>query len=250
MSDKRSPILRFEIDPSEITLGQLISIEGKVSSLIRAVTGDLVGVSPKAVGWIVDSVNSGSPIVYALRPQETPEIPISELAPAVQVIVDGIRALNEGAVRPPHFNDTAMEKARDLATVLGDRVRALRFYSDGAPPADFTPKVAANVTIALHEDQYESLGTVEGRLEAVSVHDKKYFNVYRDLDGTKVQCLFAASEIPADEIGAAIGSRVAVFGILTSRESGRVVRVKVQNLEVFPDPEHLPSFEDVAGIVS
>jgi hypothetical protein len=55
--------------------------------------------------------------------------------------------------------------------------------------------------------------------------------------------------MPAEEIGAAIGKRVGVYGTLVSRETGRVVRVRVAEIEVFPSPEHLPALDDIEGIV-
>lgn len=250
MRTERQRLLRFEIDPDEITLGRLIRIEGIVSRLIREVTADALG--PDAVTWVVDSVSSGSPIVYALRPRAKHEgIAAEAVAVAVPAISQGIRSLDRHSIRPPYFTDEALERARDLARELGKDVRAVRFYvDDGEPPATITPRLAANAEAVLHEESYESLGTVEGRLETLSIHDKQYFNVYDDLSGNKVECLFADSGIQPSEVGAAIGSRVAVFGLLTSRESGRVVRIRVRELEVFPTPEHLPSADDIGGIVA
>lgn len=115
--------------------------------------------------------------------------------------------------------------------------------------SDITKRTVANVEAILAEDEYEALGTVEGRLEAVNVHNRNYFNVYEDLTGRRVECQFG-SDIPAEEIGAAIGQRVSVYGTLVSRETGRVVRVKVEEIDVFPSSEHLPSIDDIEGIVA
>jgi hypothetical protein len=248
----RGPRLHLEIDPDEITLGQLIKLEGIASRLIREVGSEVARVPMDAIKWVVDSVRSGSPITYELRPTANPEeVPAPALERAVHAITDGLAALaRNNATRPEFFNDEALERARDLGKALGDHVRSVKLFNGqpSLPHGEITKLTVANVEAILAEDEYEALGTVEGRLEAVNVHNRNYFNVYDDLTGARMECQFG-SDIPAEEVGAAIGKRVGVFGTLVSRESGRVVRVRVTELEVFPTPDHLPSLDDIEGIV-
>lgn len=243
--------LHLEIDPDEITLGQLIKLEGITSRLIREVGAEVTRAPRDAIRWVVESVRSGSPIVYELRPTADQEqIPPAILRDAVAAITAGMaRLAGDASSRPKFFNDEALERARDLGNELGDRVRAVTFYNGNGPRAEVTKRTVANVEAILAQDEYEALGTVEGRLEAVNVHSRNYFNVYEDLTGRRVECQFG-SGIPVEEIGAAIGKRVGVYGILVSRESGRVVRVRVDEVDVFPDPDHLPSIDDVEGIAA
>jgi hypothetical protein len=247
------PLLHLEIDPDEITLGQLIKLEGITSKLIREVGAEVAQTPRDAIKWIVASVRSGSPIIYALRPTAEPEeVPPRVLARAVDAITDGIAALaGDTAARPDFFTDEALERARDLGREIGERVRGIKIYNGAvdAGRGELTKRTVANVEAILAEDEYEALGTVEGRLEAINVHARRYFNVYEDLSGARIECQFG-SEIPAEEIGAAIGKRVSVYGTLVTRESGRVARVRVEELDVFPDPEHLPSIDDIEGIAA
>jgi hypothetical protein len=244
--------LHLEIDPEEITLGQLIRLESIASRLIREVGAEVGRVPIEAIKWVVDSVRSGSPITYELRPTASAEeVPAPVLERAVHAITNGLAALaKNNAARPPFFNDEALERARDLGKELGDHVRSVKLFNSQPtlPPGEITKLTVANVEAILAEDSYEALGTVEGRLEAVNVHSRNYFNVYDDLTGARIECQFGA-DMPAEEIGAAIGKRVGVYGTLVSRETGRVVRVRVAEIEVFPSPEHLPALDDIEGIV-
>lgn len=246
------PRLHLEIDPDEITLGQLINLESITSRLIREVGAEVARVSTDAIKWVVDSVRSGSPIVYELRPTADPEeVPAPALERAVYAITDGLAALaRNNAVRPDFFNDEALERARDLGKALGEHVRAVKLFNGkpNLPQGEITKLTVANVEAILAEDEYEALGTVEGRLEAVNVHSRNYFNIYDDLTGARIECRFG-SDIPAEVVGAAIGKRVGVYGTLVSRENGRIVRVRVAELEVFPSPDHLPALDDIEGIV-
>jgi hypothetical protein len=249
VADRPGELLRFEVDAEDVTLGQLLHVEMTAWGLIREVTSEVAQVPREAVQWIVQSVRSDSPITYTLRADADGIASPAVLRRAAHAIAHGVRELDAGESRPDGFNDEALERARDLGRALGERVRALRFSAGDGDVGRLTQRVTANVEAILEKDVFEALGTVEGRLEAVNVHQRRYFNVYEDLRQRKVECLFAGSDIPATEIGAAIGRRVSVFGTLLSRADGRVFRVRVRDLEVFPEPEDLPSGDDVIGLV-
>ena len=61
--------LGFEVDAHDVTLGQLIYVEQAVWGLIREVTSEVAQVPRDAVKMVVESVRSGSPITYTLRPE-------------------------------------------------------------------------------------------------------------------------------------------------------------------------------------
>lgn len=245
---QRRDVLQFEVDVDDVTLGQLLHVENVAWGLIREVTAEVVKAPPGAVQWVVESVRSGSPITYTLRPEGNGVASPEALREAVTALARGVRELDAGASRPIGFNDEALERARDLGRALSERIRGFRFAAEGEV-GKLTERVSANASAVLETDVFEALGSVEGRLEAVNVHRKRYFNVYDDLRGRKVECLFGGSGIPASEIGAAIGRRVSVFGTLYSRADGRVFRARVKDLDVFPEAEDLPNSDDVAGIV-
>jgi len=245
--------LHFEFDPDQLTLGQLMRIEGQLSAVIRSVAAD-VAHERDAVGWVVDSIRSGSPIAYALRAIPRNErIARASLSETVRAIVDGFGTLEKGSERPAHFPDEAVENASYLADALGKQVRSIRVWAGGKinqAAVEITKAVVAHADALLRQEVVSSLGTVEGRLEALSIHGKMYFNVYDDLTNDRIECLFAQSDIAAEDIGAAIGKRVAVFGTLIHRDDGKLIKATAEDLEIFPDPDRLPTVDDVAGILA
>jgi hypothetical protein len=95
-----------------------------------------------------------------------------------------------------------------------------------------------------------AIGTIEGRLEAVNVHGGvRHFYVYDSLTGERVMCDFG-HRVASEQVGHALEHRVAVHGEITYRESGSVVRMSAQSLELFPPEEELPSSDDVRGILA
>jgi hypothetical protein len=94
-----------------------------------------------------------------------------------------------------------------------------------------------------------AIGSVEGRLEGLNVHgSNRYFNVYDDLTGERVQCQFG-HRIDVAKIGGAVERRVSVSGEIRYRETGEIVNVIAHSLDVFPQESDLPSADDVYGII-
>lgn len=91
-------------------------------------------------------------------------------------------------------------------------------------------------------------GTIEGRLEAVDVHGRNKFSVWDRLTGDRVECI-AGENISVDDLGEALGKRVAVRGRIRSTLAGTKRKIDVQEIRVFPAEEDLPSADDVRGIL-
>ena len=143
---------------------------------------------------------------------------------AIRAITEGMRGLDQVNERPEHFTDVALEKARDLAAELGGAFARSASWSDYAEPVSVTERVSANAKQILAEDIYEVVGTVEGRLEAVNVHSRSYFNVYDDLTGQRVEaCSVTAASQPTRSDLQSV-TAWASRGTLIYRESGRLVR--------------------------
>jgi hypothetical protein len=94
-----------------------------------------------------------------------------------------------------------------------------------------------------------SIGTVEGYLEGLNIHGaSRYFSVYDDLTGERIQCHFP-HRIKPDDIGLAIDKRVAVQGEIRYRETGEIVSVNAFSLDVFPSEDKLSTADEVLGIL-
>src|SRR5439155_23943630 len=72
--------------------------------------------------------------------------------------------IEQRAERPPFFSDKALERARDIASPVGDELRAVRIRREraGKPPerVTVTKRLAANVEEIIG-GQVESFGSVE-----------------------------------------------------------------------------------------
>src|SRR5487761_1821994 len=227
-------LLRLELETAALTLGHLMRVEQIVAALIREVGGAVVGGDADSVRWYVESVTSGS-IRFELRPEPaTDAVSYSRMPDVVHAVAGGLALL---------------ERAAELADQVGRGLPAIR-VGNAAAPVELTAQLKANVTKVLGSRRFvESIGTVEGRLETVSVHERSYFNVYDDLTGERIECHFS-SDLTPPEVGRWVGRRVAVTGTIRYRTTGEIVSVQADELYVFPEPESLPSATDVLGILA
>lgn len=244
----RKALVSFELETDELALGRLIDTAEDFFTLVREVA---TAVIPSGdVHWVVDALSMASPVHLAVRPvSDRPDVTPKALSDLADTIVSGIAAVQGAPQRPAHFSDRALERARRLATETTSKSTRLRFRSPARQrPITLTPQLVANVDSILGQT-VSAIGTVEGRLEAFNVHGtNRYFNVYDALTGERVRCDFA-HRIEVTEIGAAAERRVAVHGQIEYRQSGEIVRVTAQSLELFPEEEELPPPEAARGVL-
>lgn len=94
--------------------------------------------------------------------------------------------------------------------------------------------------------KYQSFGTVEGVLKAIDVSRQPIFRVYNLLTNKSVKCYFETKLL--DNIKEYLEKRVSVSGIVTSREDGEKIGIKVESIDLFPQEKDLPTIEEMIGI--
>jgi hypothetical protein len=233
--------LIVEIDASELTLGRFDQLTHDISALIREVAGEVTGEGRDAVRWVIEDIRRESPLRIDLSPRPAKDEVSPDLVRRVaSAITQGIAVIEERPERPEHFNDTALERAKDLATRVGEDVHSVRFRSKNgvaAEPVAVTKRLAANVQ-EIVGPQLERFGTVEGRLEGLVVHQRRVLYIWETLTNRRVECFFG-ERIPLDEVLAAFGRRVAARGLIRTRKTGEKLSIEANELHVFPPEEDL-----------
>jgi len=97
----------------------------------------------------------------------------------------------------------------------------------------------------------ESYGTVEGTLEGVLTHGRRRFFVYDALSGRQVRCHFDNMAIRTDDVLAAFERRVAVGGIVRSKQfTGEKISIEAKEFNVFPRDRELLSLSEIHDLWS
>ena len=220
-------------------------------ALVREVTAEMTG-SSKDVEWLV-SVKGGSAQVTYIAERRKPTAPVPEIT---DTVYHGMKQLNQRpqtsrrVKRPRYFSDSAVKRVREISQltqrhqVEGIRIRRSRQHS-GITDA------AAQNAVRILEARPTEVGSIEGRLEMMSVRGRLSFAVWDDLHDSEVRCYIpAGNEELYDRAYRAFRKRVSVFGVLRLTEAGEPVSIQVRDIEVFPDPSELPSADEVYGILT
>lgn len=230
--------LRLELGAEQVELRHLVSAASTFAALINEVTRAMTK-EEGAVTWTV-TIESGS-VILPMKPRGEPELATALL----DAIPEGIATIEREAKRPKYFTDQALTQAQHLANLASETL-PIR-VGGGRRSTAITKKLVAHVDILTREAQ-PRIGTIEGRLEEVNVHGRPTFQVWERLSGDKVLCR-AGENITVDDLGEALGRRVAVRGRIRESKAGQKITIDVRQLRVFDAEEDLPTPEEVLGIL-
>lgn len=238
-------VLRLVLPDSGVPFARLLDAQTRFLSLIREVGRTIAG--DRGVVWIVHDTRPGSLDLGVQAVATSSRVPESAPREIAEAVADGMATLGAGPRRPRHFTDAALERAKELADVLTDEMPSLT-VRNGHAATRISNIVAAHAETVLGEP-IVAFGSVEGTLESLTVHERRLFSVYDPLTDERIECRFGL-RIPARAIGAAVEKRVRVYGEIRSRETGQIMYVRAEEIEVQPDPATLPTADEVRGILS
>lgn len=92
-----------------------------------------------------------------------------------------------------------------------------------------------------------SIGSIEGRLEAINLHHKSRFIVYDAINKKAVTCEFNEG-VFLEEIKRCLGKLVVVSGDLQKNINGDTLLVKMRGIRIIGDPAARDRFADISGL--
>lgn len=231
----------------DVPLARLIEAEEAFRDLINEVGRSVIESARDPIKWIVTEVERGSVrFVIQARPANEKVAP-SQMPETVGIIATGLEILETRGERPEYFTYRALEKAKRLGSLSKPDFPIVVRNGQGA--AKLTAKIVANVEKLIGEP-LQSIGRVEGILERLNIHERRVFTIYDRLTGQGIECHFG-DRMTVSEVAAAVAKRVAVYGrIAFSPQTGDIINVKADRLEIVPPQDKLPTAEDVRGILS
>lgn len=93
--------------------------------------------------------------------------------------------------------------------------------------------------------QFKVIGSVSGTLESLTVHAKREASLYNDFDKRRVVVSFAEADY--HRVHAALRKRVEIYGVLQEDSAGRPLRIRLQDMEVLPQDDDLPTLSSLVG---
>jgi hypothetical protein len=190
--------------------------------------------------WGIVNVSMRSPIQLTLEPSQIQAD--SRTIDVIEPFLDDLARLERGE-KPQYFTPDLQARAKDVVSVLGHGIRSIRFNSNGHE-ARPTLRVAARVD-ELTERYYE-IGSIEGRLEVISVHGGDAVMVYDARWRSRVKCLVSDAQL--EQAKALLGKRVMVRGRIRCEYKRPKEVVDVFEIQPLGDSSGLPQVGDIAPV--
>ena len=245
MSDAQGFRLSLTLDGPEVAWDVFVLAASNLNTILRSVDRSMSGEDRPTVTWVIESITKASPLAIELAAlPATTAVKPKAVKQTVQTVAQGLRMIERRAKRPAHFSDRALGAAKALAELHDRNLTAIR-VKNGSASVEVTKRLSVNVD-ELIGPKVSAEGTVEGTLEVVSIHGKREFSIFEALTNNRVTCHFKPEQL--DAVIGAFGKRVAAHGEIFASATGKRLTVTVEELEVFPSEDELPSIDSMVGI--
>ena len=236
--------LGFSLSGEAVSVESFIAVAEKLTDLLRELETSMTG--GRALEWHIADLRTGSAHL-AMRPHTEAPRGVESAPPIIAAALDGLAVVEGTAERPPHFSDQALRDAKSLVNAAKRHANGLSIFgTGGAEPR----QVAVSQRLVAHVDELISsnsvaLGSLEGRLEALTVHGSIAFSIYDSITNRRIRC--DCSRETLDVAMKHFEKRVSVSGEIRFNARGQATSMKVD--EVHPlGTGPLPQAKDILGL--
>ena len=235
-------VLRLQED--KVPADRFLKLTQHFLGVLRNVSDEVTG-KKNGVVWMV-TAQSGSMIISASP--EARKVDNVAVSRAVVAIRNGLQELEAKDKRPPHFSDTSLYHARELAALVtnGSMKSGVITIRHDRNLQKITSHTFANVNGILEASWNES-GSVEGKVTVLTDRGRLEVQIDDLLTGHTIRCM-VSGELEQKLIEA-FRRRVVVSGNVHYRKDGIPVKIEVSGVRVLGRGK-LPTFDEVRGILN
>ena len=232
---------------NDVPLESFIGAAEKLAGLLSELELSLFGA--RHLDWYVADLRMGSANL-AMRPKSAGREGSDFGNAIISAALSGLETIEREALRPEHFTDDALRRAKALVGSVDHEASRLIIFGDGGSMP--TKQAPLTARLAVHVDQLigpasVAVGSIEGAMEALSIHKGEEFAVYDTISDRRIRCLCDREML--NQVMAYLGSRMSVSGEVRFNVQGEPVSVKVASfLPLGREP--LPRAEDLRGLFS
>jgi len=212
-----------------------------LADLDRALSREAQG----SLDWVVSGVAEGS---IEIEVESRPRIEDKDVGREVVVqLVRTLEDLETGRGTPPFLSERGIKATRGMIGVIGrDGAVGLAVSTPGLQTVDVTPSAIIHGR-QLTKVRDKAIGSVEGRLEAISIHGSYKLTVYQSINNRAVTCRLDRDRWPED-VGSLLGARVNISGLVYYNAFGDPFRVDVEEVRRLRSRSDLPRVSDLTGM--
>lgn len=235
--------LHLEGEQGAITSETFLEVMRRATALLRDVERALHG-GRRSFDWPVTDLRTGSLQMTLGARRRSKEVPHNLDGVVISSFQRALAQIESEPAVPAYFTWRSLERLQKLCRQLsqdGAEYLAVRYEGREARVSGRTEQHLRE----LMDARYETLGSVTGHLETVSVHNGDTCTIYEELHGKAVSCLMTRELL--DEASTLLDRRVRAHGTLYRNALGQPVRLRVDRLEVLRRDEDLPAVDDIYG---
>lgn len=236
--------LRITGQPRNITVRGFVAAIDNWLRILGDLDSAISGEPQGSLDWFVADLSKGSLLVEV---ESRSRLEDKNVGPAVaNAFITGMQEIEERGASPPYLSETGMLKMRQLVRIIG------REGASGleVQHMDQSVEVSARASAAIDQlirVQEHSIGSVEGRLETISIHGRRpKFIVYHGLTRKAITCKFVPGEW-LDRVKDALGRRVNAAGEVHYNVKGEPLRIELRDLRILREESELPSTSELGG---
>jgi len=212
-------------------------------AMLRDIDAGVSGVQKGSLNWAITNLHTGS---LAIQAEPTPRNPeINYATDVMRQSVRGLTVLERDGLTPPYLTDAGMSNARSFVKLIGrEGVTGYR-VTNTTESIILTASASANIDQLL-PTRYTTIGSIEGKLEAINLHGhNKRLVVYHTITRKAVTCYFDETDIEAAK--SALGKRVIVAGDVEYNAKNEPLRIRGSSINEMPLDSDLPSVASMKG---
>ena len=217
--------------------------------MVSQLEKDLMNEKAQPREWLVSGTRIGS-FTLELDPPNLIAGDEADRVDTATTLVKGIEYLDIWQELPAELREPALRNLQAVAGSLryGNSEYEVEVTSiSTGQTARISHGMAKKINQLLLKERI-SIGSIEGKLELISVHaGSRKFNIYQDVTGKAVRC-----DLPRDmerQVIDALGNRVIVSGIIHRNLEGNPVRVRVERLRNLRSGEEAPTLDELMGSI-
>lgn len=228
-----------------ISLDSFLIVVDSSISILKDLDSAISKEPKGSLDWVIDNIYPTNSIGIELKSKpRKPKVDYS--LKVAEAYTDGIEIIQKQGITPPYFSDNSLKLVNKAAHALGKNgANSFEIIDIDRDKHIIVNKDMVNITKQLAGYSYKSFGSVEGTLEMVSIHKPARFNVYHSISLRAVRCNLKQEDI--DKIRDALGRTVVISGLVSYNSKDEPISVFVQEIDVIPKEEDLPSIDEFIG---
>jgi len=230
-----------------IEVAPFLSVVENTVAILREIDIAISDTHKMMTDWRIGAVSLNSPLAFTVVADSRAN-QVQMGRQILDVCLSGFRQIEAGTkCTPAYFTEEALERAKKVVSTLNNGIARIAISTPWGKPFVASQHMAATIDKLLPKE-HDELGTLEGKLETLSVHGNLSFAIWDVMTGARIECRFPENMLA--EAHEAFTHRVAVYGKVRYSRTGKPKTISVQELKRLRSQGELMQAKDLETLRS